>query len=106
MGPVANSDLTDRWHIPHRALRFLARLGVLGLLAGTVALTAVSTYVSVHNYPGGQVHTELEALGIPKNCELLRLSVSPLSPPYLAPIADLTLTIVSRDGATQSHLVD
>lgn len=66
----------------------LARLGLLGLLAGTVALTAVSTYVSVHNYPGGQVHQELESLGIPKNCESSR-PIHAIFTFYLALIAIL-----------------
>lgn len=63
---LAGSTASALWYIPHRAGRVVTRLGVLALLAITLAVTAFSTYVSTANYPGGQVWTTLNTLAIPE----------------------------------------
>lgn len=45
----------------------VARLGVVGLLAVTSAFGLFSTWVSTHNYPGGEVWRALESANIPAN---------------------------------------
>jgi alpha-1,6-mannosyltransferase len=51
--------------LPRRSLRLLARLGLVGLLSLTAAFALFSTYVSTHNYPGGDVWRALEAARLP-----------------------------------------
>lgn len=54
-------------HLPTRSLRLLARLGLIGLLAVTSAFGLFSTWVSTHNYPGGEVWRALDSARIPAN---------------------------------------
>ncbi|KAL7424772.1 Dol-P-Man:Man(7)GlcNAc(2)-PP-Dol alpha-1,6-mannosyltransferase [Cryptotrichosporon argae] len=62
---LAAAVAASLWSLPYKQLHLLARLGVVGLLCATAAITALSTYVSMHNYPGGQVWRILEAVSRP-----------------------------------------
>ncbi|WVR05888.1 hypothetical protein IAU60_002914 [Kwoniella sp. DSM 27419] len=50
------------WSFPYPRLRPLVRLGLFGLVGVNLASTAVMTFLSVHNYPGGEVWKALERL--------------------------------------------
>ncbi|ORX35947.1 Alg9-like mannosyltransferase family-domain-containing protein [Kockovaella imperatae] len=50
------------WQFPWRRLRPLARVGLVGLVCLNLAFTALSTYISAYNYPGGQVWRILHSL--------------------------------------------
>ena len=52
--------LSHRWHLPFPRLRPLTRFGLIGLISANLAFTAFSSYISAHNYPGGQVWQILE----------------------------------------------
>lgn len=63
---IAASAAASLSYIPSRLQRNLARLGLLGLLALTAAFTVFSTWVSTHNYPGGDVWQAIEVARIPE----------------------------------------
>lgn len=52
---------------PHRLVRTLARLGLVGLVLLSTGFTIFSTWVSTYNYPGGDVWQVLETINIPEN---------------------------------------
>lgn len=57
-------NLADRYRlqIPNKRLRPLIRLGLVGMVAANLAVTGASTFLSIHNYPGGEVWRVLEDL--------------------------------------------
>ncbi|WVF70624.1 hypothetical protein IAT40_005416 [Kwoniella sp. CBS 6097] len=65
---VAAMTAASLWSFPwtqfrfKSQLRFLTRLGLFGLLAINLAVTGVMTFLSVNNYPGGQVWKVLESI--------------------------------------------
>lgn len=60
----AESLTACRWQVPSPRLRPLVRLGLVGLVCANLAFTGISTFFSVHNYPGGEVWEALEDLKI------------------------------------------
>lgn len=52
----------NRWNIPNQRLRPLFRLGLVGMILANLFVTAISTFLSMHNYPGGEVWRVLEDL--------------------------------------------
>ncbi|ODO07261.1 hypothetical protein L198_00840 [Cryptococcus wingfieldii CBS 7118] len=63
---ISALSASNLWSLPPPSsyLRPLARLAVLGLLAVNLLATGVMTFLSVNNYPGGEVWQALEAAGV------------------------------------------
>jgi hypothetical protein len=64
--PLSGFDVNissfDRWDSPASRLRPLIRLGLVGLVCANLLFTTVTTFLSVHNYPGGEVWKALDKL--------------------------------------------
>jgi alpha-1,6-mannosyltransferase len=56
------ADSLIRWDNPSSRSRPLIRFGLVGLVFANLAFNALSTFLSVHNYPGGKVWKALEEL--------------------------------------------
>ncbi|WWC58720.1 uncharacterized protein I303_101264 [Kwoniella dejecticola CBS 10117] len=59
---VASFAAASLWNFPYPRMRGLVRLGLAGLIGLNIAVTAILTFVSMNNYPGGEVWKVLEAL--------------------------------------------
>ncbi|WVQ97304.1 hypothetical protein IAU59_004415 [Kwoniella sp. CBS 9459] len=65
---IASVTAASLWSFPwtqyrfRSQLRLLTRLGLLGLMAINIAVTGVMTFLSVNNYPGGEVWKILERI--------------------------------------------
>lgn len=57
----------DRWDSPSSRLRPVIRLGLVGLVCANLLFMVVSTFLSVHNYPGGEVWKALDRVQKPSN---------------------------------------
>jgi alpha-1,6-mannosyltransferase len=57
----------NRWDAPSQRLRPLVRLGLVGILLANLAFTSLSTFLSMHNYPGGEVRKALEEIQASSN---------------------------------------
>ncbi|ORY32271.1 Alg9-like mannosyltransferase family-domain-containing protein [Naematelia encephala] len=64
---IAASVASAAWHFPHRLSRRFFRLGLVGLVAIQITFTLFATFLSVHNYPGGEVWQVLEDLQASSN---------------------------------------
>ena len=62
--PLQQGRLADqyRWPNPGKLLGPMLRLGLVGLVLANLFVTGVSTFLSVHNYPGGEVWKVLDDL--------------------------------------------
>jgi alpha-1,6-mannosyltransferase len=56
------ADSLIRWDNPSSRSRPLIRFGLVGLVFANLAFNSLSTFLSVHNYPGGEVWEVLEKL--------------------------------------------
>ncbi|WWC66278.1 uncharacterized protein I206_100179 [Kwoniella pini CBS 10737] len=59
---IASFAAAALWNFPYTRPKFLVRLGLVGLISINIGATVILTFVSMNNYPGGEVWRNLEKL--------------------------------------------
>jgi len=59
---VHSPSADPSWDNPSKTHRGARKLGLLAAVLGNIVITALLTYISTQNYPGGQVGLVLERL--------------------------------------------
>ncbi|WWD17880.1 hypothetical protein CI109_102324 [Kwoniella shandongensis] len=67
---LAAFSASSLWSFPWPKLQPLIRLGLVGLLSINIAATAIMTFLSMNNYPGGEVWKVLEQLPLAREREV------------------------------------
>ncbi|KAK8865936.1 hypothetical protein IAR55_001085 [Kwoniella newhampshirensis] len=96
---LAAFTASSLWSFPYSKLRPLVRLGLVGLAAINVAVTGVMTFLSMNNYPGGEVWTVLESLPLAQKRE-----VTIHFPSYPLQTGSTLFTFLHQQLNTTSHL--